>query len=165
MTDDERRTNTGARAEPLQITELLSFRVRRLANLLSASAGPRFRRDFDVSLPEWRTLALLGQTQPMTVNRLARLAALDKAQMSRVISGLAERGLVAKSLGPRRSSQLTLTDSGQTLFERIIAAANERDQTVLAVLDDEEQAVLDRALNKLADVAIVLEHHENEVPG
>ncbi|WP_009885156.1 MarR family winged helix-turn-helix transcriptional regulator [Brevibacterium aurantiacum] len=156
-------TDSGS-AETLQITELLSFRVRRLANLLSASAGPRFRREFEVSLPEWRTLALLGQTQPMTVNKLARLAALDKAQMSRVLSGLVERDLVAKSLGPRRSSQLTLTDTGQALFERIIAAANERDRTVLAALDDEEKEVLDRALNKLADVAILLEHHEHEAP-
>lgn len=163
--DDAPLAEGGASTQPLQITELLSFRVRRLANLLSASAGPRFRREFDVSLPEWRTLALLGQTQPMTVNKLARLAALDKAQMSRVISGLVDRGLVSKSLGPRRSSQLTLTDSGQSLFEQIIAAANERDQTVLAVLEPEEREVLDRALNKLADVAIVLEHHEHETPG
>lgn len=163
--DDKQPSGSNVRAEPLQITELLSFRVRRLANLLSASAGPRFRREFDVSLPEWRTLALLGQTQPMTVNKLARLAALDKAQMSRVISGLVDRDLVAKSLGPRRSSQLTLTESGQALFERIITVANERDQTVLAALDPDEQEVLERALNKLADVAIVLEHHEHETPG
>ncbi|WP_432790875.1 MarR family transcriptional regulator [Brevibacterium sp. K11IcPPYGO002] len=163
--DDVPHTEGDAMAKPLQITELLSFRVRRLANLLSASAGPRFRREFDVSLPEWRTLALLGQTQPMTVNKLARLAALDKAQMSRVISGLVDRDLVSKSLGPRRSSQLTLTDSGQSLFEQIIEAANERDQTVLAALDPEEREVLDRALNKLADVAIVLEHHEHDTPG
>ncbi|MGO2862216.1 MAG: MarR family winged helix-turn-helix transcriptional regulator [Brevibacterium sp.] len=136
--------------------------MRRLANLLSASAGPRFRRDFDVSLPEWRTLALLGKTQPMTVNKLARLAALDKAQMSRVVSGLVDRDLVEKSIGPRRSSQLTLTDSGQQLFERLITAANERNEQVLAALTTQEREVLDGALRKLSDAAIVIEHHENE---
>lgn len=143
------------------VTDLLSFRVRRLANLMSASASVRYRREFGVSLPEWRTMALLGKTQPMTVNRLARLAALDKAQISRVISGLVERGLVRKELGPRRSSQLSLTDTGQSLYKRIIQAANDRDHAVLAALDPEERQALDRALTKLTEAAIELNEAED----
>lgn len=144
----------------LVITDLLSFRVRRLANVMSSSAGARYRREFGVSLPEWRTLALLGKTQPMTVNHLARLAALDKAQISRVVSGLASRKLVRKEPGPRRSSQLSLTGTGQALYERIIYVANERDRTMLSTLNVEEKQVLGRALQKLTAVAMDLDARE-----
>ncbi|WP_375002082.1 MarR family winged helix-turn-helix transcriptional regulator [Aeromicrobium sp. CTD01-1L150] len=146
------------------ITELLSFNVRRLANLLSSSAELRYRREFDVSLPEWRTLALLGQFQPMTVNRLARLAALDKAQMSRVVAGLIERGFIDKKPGPRRSSQLTLTTPGFDLYSALIEAANERDRALLSALDPEEREVFDRAIDKISDAAILMDHKERELP-
>lgn len=146
------------------ITGLLSFRVRRLANLLSSSAGMRYRREFDVSLPEWRTIALLGRARMTTVNKLARLAALDKGQMSRVISGLVERGFIAKETGPRASSQLTLTETGTALYEQLITAANERDQFVLGALSEQEQAAFEQALEKLTDAAIILDHREKEEP-
>src|ERR1044071_2621096 len=79
------------------ITELISYRLSRASGSLSRSAAARYRRQFDVSLAEWRTLALLGAKTPATVNSLARKAGLDKAQMSRVVKGLFDRGLVTKS--------------------------------------------------------------------
>ena len=42
------------------IRELLSFRLHVVANLLSRGAEMRYRREFGVSLWEWRTVALLG---------------------------------------------------------------------------------------------------------
>lgn len=157
-------TSEAARPESniavLPITGLLSYKVRRLANAISSSAAIRYRRDFDVSLPEWRTLALLGHTEPMTINRLARLAALDKGQMSRVISGLVERQLVRKELGVRRSTLLTLSDGGRRTYAGLIAAANEREEFLLSVLTVRERQVLDAALDKLFAKAIDVKRAE-----
>ena len=47
------------RATPT-IRELLSYRLHQVANLLSRGAEMRYRREFGVSLWEWRTVALLG---------------------------------------------------------------------------------------------------------
>ncbi len=93
----------------LHISDLLSYRLSRLANLMSGSAALRYRREFDVSLAEWRTLALIGEDPSLTLNRLARRAGLDKAQMSRVVAKLTERGLLSRELGPGRTTQLSLT--------------------------------------------------------
>ena len=41
------------------IRELLSYRLHVVANLLSRGAELRYRREFGVSLWEWRTVALL----------------------------------------------------------------------------------------------------------
>lgn len=162
MGDDVRRPVqvTDRRKKPYVITELLSFRIRRIANLMSSTATVIYRREFNLSLAEWRLLALLGVTQPMTLNRLARRAALDKAQVSRVVTQLVEQNLVRKEMGPRRSSQLTLSAEGQALYEQVIRTANDRDQSVLSVLTTEERQVLDVVLDKLT--ARALELYERE---
>ena len=146
--------------ELLPIRQLLSYRLHRVANALSRSAAIRYRREFNVSLQEWRTIALLGADEPLTVNRLARLAGLDKAQMSRVATKLAEGGYVDREPGPGRTTQLTLTRSGRSLYKGLIAAANDRNDAFLVTLTEQEQEVLDSALRKLSTLAKALERSE-----
>jgi DNA-binding MarR family transcriptional regulator len=145
-------------SEPeVSITGLLSYRLHRVANAISRSAAARYRRDFEVSLGEWRTTALLGQEGTLTVNKLARMAGLDKAQMSRVVAKLIDRGFVARKPGPGRAVHLSLTRRGRSLYAGLIAAANERNKAFLACLTDEEREALDSALSKLSAVASALE--------
>ena len=47
------------RAAPT-IKDLLSYRLHQVANLLSRGAELRYRREFGVSLWEWRSVALLA---------------------------------------------------------------------------------------------------------
>ncbi|MEU8707396.1 MarR family transcriptional regulator [Streptomyces sp. NPDC048565] len=144
------------------ISDLLSYRLSRTSSALSRSAALRYRREFDVSLGEWRTIALIGADPTLTLNRLARRAGLDKAQMSRVVRGLVERGLVNRTEGAGRSRQLALTESGVEVYRGLIGAANERDAAFSALLSDDEARALGRALEKLADLALSLEQLERE---
>lgn len=133
------------------IKDLLSYRVHRLASILSRSAAARYRKEFDVSLGEWRALALLGAFAPMSLNQLAREADLDKGQMSRVISGLVERSLVLREPGQRRDrSSLSLTRAGQRVYAGLITAAAERNEAFLACLTPEEMRALESAIAKLS---------------
>lgn len=127
---------------------------------MSRSAALRYRRDFDVSLGEWRAIALIAADPTLTLNRLARRAGLDKAQVSRSVSRLTERGLVERTAGTGRTSQLALTSEGTRVYRGLIAAANERDAEFLAVLSVEEVAMLDGVLDKLADLALAVEDRE-----
>ncbi|WP_158880230.1 MarR family winged helix-turn-helix transcriptional regulator [Amycolatopsis anabasis] len=149
----------------LPISELLSYRLSRTSSALSRSAALRYRREFDVSLGEWRAIALIAADATLTLNRLARRAGLDKAQMSRVVTKLAERGLVDRTPGSGRTSQLSLTSEGQKVYRGLIGAANERDATFLGLLSRHEREVLDRALGKLADLALELERQERDALG
>ncbi|KAA9161641.1 MarR family transcriptional regulator [Amycolatopsis acidicola] len=142
------------------ITELLSFRLHQVANAISRSAATRYRRDFDVSLGEWRTIALLGAEAPLSLNRLARLASLDKGQMSRVVTKLDERGLLLRESGAGRTTQLSLSRKGKALYKGLIEAANERNDAFLVCLTEQERQVLDSALTKLATLARALERQE-----
>lgn len=135
------------------IRELLSYRLHVVANLLSRGAELRYRREFGVSLWEWRSIALLGgATEALSLNALARAAGIDKSQMSRVVSGLAARRLVLRAIDAEdaRGVRLTLTRAGRTLYDGLIRAAAERNEAFLECLGARERAAFDAALEKLA---------------
>jgi len=134
------------------IRDLLSYRLHVVANLLSRGAEMRYRREHGVSLWEWRTVALLGADSPQSLNDLAREAGVDKGQMSRVVSGLAARGVVSRDADSRdaRAVRLALTAAGRRLYKALIRTAAARDEAFLGVLSAQERKALAAALDKLA---------------
>ena len=139
-----------------EIRDLLSYRVHMVANLLSRGAELRYRREFGVSLWEWRTIALLGAAEePVSLGDLARAAGIDKSQMSRVVSGLAKRRIVLREAHPGdgRGIRLTLSRNGRKLYEGLIRAAGQRDAVFRGCLTKDERAAFDRVLTKLAGQA------------
>ena len=138
------------------IRDLLSYRLHTVANLLSRGAELRYRREFGVSLWEWRSIALLGGADgPLSLNELARSAGIHKSQMSRVVSSLASRGLVLRKADSddARGVRLELSKAGRRLYSGLIRAAVDRDAAFRNCLSEGEQKVFDRALVKLAGQA------------
>jgi DNA-binding MarR family transcriptional regulator len=135
------------------IRELLSYRLHQVANLLSRGAEMRYRREFGVSLWEWRTVALLGgAAEPQSLNELARAAGVDKGQMSRVVSGLTWRKIVFRETDASdgRGIQLSLTRLGRSLYQKLIRVAAERNSAFLGCLTAKERECLEQAMTKLA---------------
>lgn len=145
----------------LPISELLSYRMHRVANAISRSAATRYRRDFDVSLGEWRTLALLGEDSTLTLNRLAARAGLDKGADEQGGGKLDERGLLVRESGAGRSTRLSLSRKGKSVYQGLIEAANERNDAFLVCLSAAEREALDSALDKLGKLAKALESQES----
>lgn len=138
------------------IRDLLSYRLHTVANLLSRGAELRYRREFGVSLWEWRSIALLGGAEaPLSLNELARAAGIDKSQMSRVVSGLAKRGLVVREADSAdgRGVRLALSRPGRKLYAGLIRAAAQRDVAFNECLSEREKRVFGKVLQKLAAAA------------
>ena len=136
-----------------EIRDLLSYRLHRVANLLSRGAELRYRREDGVSLWEWRTVALLGAAEEaLSLGRLAQAAGIHKSQMSRVVSGLAQRKLVVRSSNSAdgRGVQLALSRAGRKLYGGLIGAADERDQAFRRCLSAKEKQIFEKILAKLA---------------
>ena len=138
------------------IRELLSYRLHQVANLLSRGAEMRYRREFGVSLWEWRTVALLGgAAEPQSLNDLARAAGIDKSQMSRVVAGLTRRRIVVREADSSdgRGIRLSLAAKGKNLYRKLIQAAAERNNAFVGCLTAKERAALDAIMTKLAHEA------------
>ena len=147
------------------IRDLISYRLHVVANLLSRGAELRYRRQFGVSLWEWRTIAHLGASgEPLSLNELARFAGIHKSQMSRVVTGLAERKLVlrAPDAADGRGVRLTLSKSGRKLYEGLIGAAAERDELFRRCLTRDETEAFDKVLGKLTGQARALIDNEKQ---
>jgi len=149
------------------IRELLSYRLHRVANLLSRGAELRYRREFGVSLWEWRTVALLGgAAEAQSLNELARAAGMDKSQMSRVVAGLTKKRIVVREADASdgRGIRLSLTAKGRTLYRKLIRAATERNDAFVGCLSARERAALDSIMAKLAQEARSFIQKEKQAP-
>ena len=127
-----------------------------IRDLLSRGAEMRYRREFGVSLWEWRSVALLGgAAEPQSLNELARAAGVDKGQMSRVVSGLTRRRIVFRETDANdgRGIQLSLTRMGKNLYQKLIRVAAERNSAFLGCLSVKEREYLEQAMAKLAHEA------------
>jgi len=146
-----------------EIQDLLSYKLHRVANLLSRGAELRYRREFGVSLWEWRSIALLGAERvALSLNHLAHAAGVHKSQMSRVVSGLAKRGLVRRDVdaADARGLSLTLTPAGRRVYLGLMRAAADRDAAFRACLSAREHRLFDTVLTKLAGQARDFIHRE-----
>ena len=155
-------------AAPLSIKGLLSYQLHMVANLLSRGAAMRYRREFGVSLWEWRTIALLGARCAAVAQRAgARAAALDKSQMSRVVSGLIERGLVSRAADERdgRGIRLALTKAGTGVHLGLMRAATERNDAFLGASASPSAPASSARWRRSRDEARAFIHHENELAG
>ena len=146
-------------AGDVTISHLISYQISRISTSLSRSAALRYRRQFDLSIGEWRVIALIGEGGPLTHNRLARRSALDKAQMSRVVKGLVERDLIVRTSGSGRTLSLSLSEKGAELYRGVVHEANARDHRLRRHLGRDQEALL-RALDTLANLARVIEEEE-----
>lgn len=137
------------------IRDLLSYRIHKLAGAMSRGAAARYRAEHGVTLMEWRALALLGDGAALSLQELARHAALDKSQISRVVSALAARGLVRRGVSKddARTARISLTPAGARIRAGLMRSAAARDAAFAAVLTAQEQRVLDRAIRKLTEEA------------
>jgi DNA-binding MarR family transcriptional regulator len=147
------------------IRDLISYRLHMVANLLSRGAELRYRREFGVSLWEWRSIALLGGAQaPLSLSELARSAGIDKGQMSRVVSGLAKRGIVLREADSAdgRGVRLALSKPGRKLYAGLIRAAAQRDDAFNECLSSREREVFESALHKLARTARTMIQEEKK---
>lgn len=130
---------------------LLSYEVNRTSDLLRRIASVRLRREHGVSLMEWRTLARIEAMQPVMLRDLVEHSSTDKAQISRIVTGLVGVGWVERTAHATdaRSATLALTPEGTAMARVLGRAARERDRTLRSVLTSREAEQLIAILAKL----------------
>jgi DNA-binding MarR family transcriptional regulator len=143
---------------------LLSYEVNSTSDALRRSAALRFRREHDVSLMEWRTLALIEHLQPVTLRALTDYSSTDKAQISRIVSALVERGMVERRAHSTdaRSAELALTETGRTKVKALARSARQRDRVFRAELSEAEATELAAMLRKLRAKALEMIEEEEK---
>jgi DNA-binding MarR family transcriptional regulator len=109
----------------------------------------------DVTLPQFRSLAVLATVGPQTVSALADRLAVHASTMTRMCNRLVSRGLVvrAPSAVDRREVVIALTKMGTGVVEDVMTARRRALDEVLRRMGDDDRRAVVVALDKFAHAA------------
>ncbi len=142
-------------AELLVLEEFLPYRLSVLSNRVSRAIARRYAKTFDLSIPEWRVIAVLGRRTGLSAKDIAEATEMDKVAVSRAVARLtAARRVAARAdREDARRQLLSLTREGEALHARIAPIALESERRLLAVLDTRERDQLNRLIDRLLEAA------------
>ena len=143
-------------ANDIKLDEYIPFRLSILSRAVSQSLAKQYSRYFNITLPEWRVLAVLASQQPLTANEMGERTNLDKVKMSRAINRMLTTGLLEKEKDPydKRRTLLRVSAAGWDIYRRIVPIALAHQSELLSVLTPEEQVMLGTLINKLHSKAV-----------
>ena len=129
-----------------------------LANRITTSGSLIFRRRHGIGSTDWKVLSTIAIEPGATGLRISQLVGLDRALVSRVVKGFAEKGLVQIDQSARHSNyqSVTLTPAGRTLHDEAIVTAFEREKMLLEAFSAKECDQLVRLLQRLIKQSAVL---------
>lgn len=135
----------------LELERFLPYRLSVLSNNVSQAIARQYAERFELSVNEWRAMAILGRYPGVSANEVAERTAMDKVAVSRALARLIDAGRVRRTThgDDRRRSVLELTARGRKVYEQVAPMALRHEQRLLAHLDAQERDWLDRILTKL----------------
>ncbi|WP_129775701.1 MarR family winged helix-turn-helix transcriptional regulator [Peristeroidobacter soli] len=140
---------------PLQLDRFIPYRLSVLTNTVSMVIASAYEREFGLSIPQWRVMAVLAQSPELSAIEVAERTAMDKVAVSRALQGLidSKRVLRAFDKGDRRRSILRLSAAGQAVYTRVAPMALRYEAELLGALSPEDQRTLDDLLTRLMEQA------------
>lgn len=145
-------------ADRLHLEHFVPYRLSVLTNIVSMSIAEAYEREFGLSIPQWRVVAVLARYPNLSAIEVAERTAMDKVAVSRAVQGLlADRRLVRTyDSGDRRRTRLRLSSAGQSVYTRVAPLALSYEKKLLAALSPTDRRVLDRLLGRLVNRARAL---------
>jgi DNA-binding MarR family transcriptional regulator len=122
-----------------------------IANKLSRNATAFYQKKFGVNVTEWRIMSLLAIEPGIPASRICHVIGFDKGPVSRTLTLLQDRGLVAIKTDPNdgRSHSISLTAKGRATHDAVLVTALERERRLLACLEKDEREVLIDLLRRI----------------
>jgi DNA-binding MarR family transcriptional regulator len=142
--------------EPLELERFLPYRLSILSNRISQAIARDYQERFDLSMTEWRVIAVLARydDEGLSAREVAARTEMDKVAVSRALARLvaARRVLRRAHEGDKRRSVLLLSAKGWKIHDAIAPLARGHERALLAQLEPEERRVLRKVLDTLAPV-------------
>ena len=141
-------------AERVRSTLQLSwvpYRCSVIANRVSACLQSMYGERFQLSVPGWRVMFVLGQDAPLSAKEVGERTAMDQVQVTRAVNQMASVNLVSRRVDPsdRRRVVLRLSRRGEEAYSEIVPLANKIQSEILAPLDPSEAELFSHLLGKV----------------
>ncbi|MDG6077690.1 MarR family transcriptional regulator [Erythrobacter litoralis] len=138
-----------------RLADFLPYQLSIASNAVSTRIADQYRKRFALKTTEWRVMAVLGDSGPMTQRDLSQATLMDKVPVNRACSSLEDRGLIARSPNEKdgRSHLLDLTAEGRAVHAGIMPLALKIEAEMFSVLSAEERAALRDMLARVRENA------------
>ena len=130
---------------------LESFLPYQFSVIVSRGLARLYAVRFDLAVPEWRIMTVLGRFPGVSANEVCELTAMDKVRVSRGVARLLQFERIRRDSDPsdRRRSKLYLSDTGLEVYDQIIPVAHAYQDKLMADLDSDEMRTPEILLAKI----------------
>jgi DNA-binding MarR family transcriptional regulator len=144
---------------PLDLERFMPYRLSVLSNRVSALIAKLYSDQFNLTIPEWRILAVLGRYGEMTATEVAGRTAMDKVRVSRAIARLLGAERLARRVDPQDRRRLTLemTEAGRAIYDQIVPLALSAEKRLLVSIPQADLAAFERLATHLTGAVAALE--------
>ena len=145
-------------APPIELERFLPYRLSVLANLTSSTIAVAYEQQFDLSIPEWRVIAVLSRYPGLSARDVAQKSRMDAVAVSRAVKRLLRAGRLQRTVdaADRRRSVQRVSRSGAAVYRQVAPLALRFEQDLLASFTAADRALLDRVIGRLQARAEVL---------
>lgn len=142
-------------ADRLQLERFVPYQLSVLSNIVSMSIAHAYEREFGLTIPQWRVIAVLARYPKLSAIEVAARAAMDKVAVSRAVQGLIATRRVVRGFdkGDRRRSVLRLSAVGRAVYTRVAPLALGYEKRLLDALSNSDRRALDRLIGRLIERA------------
>ena len=133
------------------LERFLPYRLSILTNRLSGALADVYAERHNLTISEWRVMAVLGRHSELSSTAVGAYTEMDKVQVSRAIKRLLAAGRLLRRTdkSDSRRSLLKLSAKGRAIYEMIVPEAELFEDDFRDALDDHEWTEFDRLLAKL----------------
>ena len=144
--------------KPLKLADFLPYRLSVLANRVSSQLASAYSTRFDISIAEWRVIAVLGECAAVSADFVCAKTEMDKVTVSRAVAKLLKKRYVTRRFTrhDRRQSQLSLAAAGRALYADIVPLARRYEAALIVNLSTAARRELDDALAQLQEQVVAL---------
>jgi DNA-binding MarR family transcriptional regulator len=141
-------------SDDLILEKFMPYRLARLSSTVSTTIARAYDKEFGLSIPEWRVIAILGRFPGLSAVEVAEQTFLDKVAVSRAVTKLIKSGRIDRQFADadRRRSILNLSDKGREVHDGVAKLALKFEDDLLDGLNATEieqfNAVTDKLLEK-----------------
>ena len=140
----------------LSLDAFLPYRLSVLSNRISRAIADGYEERFQLTLPEWRVMAILGEEPNISANQVGEKTAMDKVAVSRAVNRLIKLKRIERHFSDqdKRRSVLALSEIGHEIYQEIIPIALRYEANILEHFTADEKKQLDTLLQKLLKTQI-----------
>ena len=143
-----------AMKDELILEDFLPYRMSVLSHTISTTIARVYDKRFNLSIPEWRVIAILGRFPGLSAVEVAERTMMDKVAVSRAVTKLVKNGRIDRQFADtdRRRSILNLSDEGRKVHDDIAPLALQFERDLLHGISKEDcetfSIVVERLLAK-----------------